>query len=168
MMEGWKAAMMYTPGRRTVLVRGGMLAAVAALAGCASGNGMIADPTRGRRPDGTVTLRMVQAAYLGSAQTGTGELYFNGRRYPFRISGGGIGGIGMSEVRASGEVYGLGDIGRFPGAYGEARTGFALGTVGQGQLWLENEAGVLMHLIAEREGLMLSFGADAMVIQLGE
>lgn len=76
------------------------------------------------------------------------------------------GGGGMAEVEAWGRVYGLSDLYRFPGAYAEARSGFVLGTVGQGQLWLQNESGVFLHLAAQREGLMLSFGADAMVIQM--
>jgi hypothetical protein len=40
------------------------------------------------------------------------------------------------------------------------------GTASAGDLWLENPAGVVMHLKAEREGLMLSVGANAIDIRM--
>src|SRR4029077_8373421 len=56
--------------------------------------------------------------------------------------------------------------GKFPGTYGQARYGFAMGTASGGDLWLQNEAGVILHLKAKREGLMLSLGGDAVVISM--
>ena len=53
---------------------------------------------------------------------------------------------------------------QFPGTYVQARYGFALGDKSNGQLWLENESGVIIHIKAKREGLMLTLGGDAMVI----
>jgi len=41
-----------------------------------------------------------------------------------------------------------------------------LGEKSGGDLWLQNEAGVIMHLKAQREGLMLSLGGDAVVISM--
>jgi hypothetical protein len=46
------------------------------------------------------------------------------------------------------------------------RYGFAIGTARAGDLWLQNEAGVIMHLKAKRTGLMLSLGGDAVVISM--
>jgi hypothetical protein len=37
-----------------------------------------------------------------------------------------------------------------------------------GDLWLQNESGVVMHLKAKREGLMLSLGGDAMIISMNK
>jgi hypothetical protein len=48
----------------------------------------------------------------------------------------------------------------------QARAGFALGNRSAGQLWLQNANGVILHLQANRQGLMLSLGADAIVISL--
>jgi hypothetical protein len=56
----------------------------------------------------------------------------------------------------------------FPGAYAQARYGFALGTASIGELWLQNNNGVIMHLKAKREGLMLSLGGDAVVIEMNQ
>ena len=46
----------------------------------------------------------------------------------------------------------------------QARFGFVVGTISRGQLWMQNNAGVILHLQARRRGLMLSTGADAVEI----
>ncbi len=133
------------------------------LAGCNSG-GAGPDSIAGLTPAGTIELSAVQAAYIGSASGGSGTLYFGGRSYPFTIEGAGIGGIGASTIEGYGEVYKLTSPALFPGAYAEARYGFAIGNRSGGDLWLQNESGVIIHIKAKREGLMLSLGGDAMVI----
>ena len=75
-------------------------------------------------------------------------------------------GFGLSTIEAMGEVYNLRDLAQFPDTYGQARYGFAIGTASAGDLWLQNEAGVIMHLKAKRTGLMLSPGGDAVVIAM--
>ena len=141
-------------------------AALVLLAGCAGSVKVGPDAVAGLTPDGTVDMRQVQVAYIGSGGGGNGTLLYRGRAYPFTVGGLGIGGIGASTMEATGEVYKLNDIARFAGAYGQARYGFAFGTKSAGDLWLQNEAGVIMHLHAKREGLMLSLGGDAVVISL--
>lgn len=113
-------------------------------------------------------MHEVQAAYIGSGSGGSGTLFFRGRSYPFRVGGVGIGGIGLSTVDAHGEVYNLQSMEQFPGTYAQGRYGFAIGTASGGDLWLKNEAGVVMHLVAKREGLMLSLGADAIRISMDQ
>lgn len=105
-------------------------------------------------------------AFLASGGGGNGTLYYRGAAYPFTIGGLGVGGIGASPISASGEVYKLSSISQFPGTYGEARYGYALGNRSGGDLWLQNNAGVIMHLKAKREGLILSLGGDAIVIAM--
>ena len=53
----------------------------------------------------------------------------------------------------------------FPGAYIQGRYGLALGTASTGDQRLKNGNGVIMRLVAKRQGLMLSLGGDAVVIQ---
>ncbi|MGE4048463.1 MAG: hypothetical protein AB7F35_26645, partial [Acetobacteraceae bacterium] len=67
---------------------------------------------------------------------------------------------------AEGEVYKLPNLASFPGAYAQGRYGFALGTTSGGDLWMQNESGVIMRLRAKRTGLMLSLGGDAVVISM--
>jgi hypothetical protein len=126
------------------------------------------DAVAGKVPDGRVEMREEQVAYIGSGSGsgGGGMLYYKGRRYPYTIGGIGIGGIGASSIDAEGEIYNLPDVSMFPGTYGQARYGFALGTESGGDLWMQNEQGVIMHLKARRTGLMLSLGGDAMIISM--
>jgi hypothetical protein len=120
----------------------------------------------GKTPSGFVEMREVEIAFLGAAGGGTGTLSYQGQNYPFEIAGLGGGGAGISKIDASGEVYNLTDIAQFPGAYSERRMGVALGEGGGGDLWLQNNAGVIMHLKAASEGLMLSLGADVVDIRM--
>ena len=142
--------------------------AVLVLLGLAACQDDVSGTVEGRQPDATVTMSMVQAAFIGSGSGGGGTLTFRGRTLPFTIAGGGIGGIGGSTIQAEGEVFNLDDVSRFPGAYAQARAGFALGTASAGQLWLQNSNGVVMRLHAARTGLMLSLGGDAMVITMNQ
>ena len=119
------------------------------------------------RPSGSVSIHQVQVAFIGSGAVGGGTLYYRGRSYPFKLGGLGIGGIGVSRLDASGAVYNLHRLQDFEGVYGQARTGWALGEQGKGQMWLQNSNGVYLRLKAQRQGLSLSLGADGMVVRLG-
>ena len=144
-----------------------MSLAVALLAAACSGNVKLGpEAVRGKTPDGWVEMKTVAAAYIGSGTAGDGTLFYRGREYRFNVGGLGIGGLGVSEMQASGEVYDMPDVARFAGAYAQGRYGYAFGTAGSGDLWLQNEAGVIMHLKAKRQGLMLTLGGDAVVISM--
>ena len=127
----------------------------------------------GRQATVWLSDTQVQAPYLGSGNAGSGNagsgtLRYHGNTYPFSVGGLGVGGIGISKIEAKGEVYGLQRLSDFAGAYAQARYGFALGTKSAGELWLQNRKGVVTHLKAMREGLMLSLGGDAVVIELNQ
>src|SRR5215470_936869 len=114
---------------------------------------------------GTVVVEQVQIAFIGSGNLGGGKLQFGGRTYEFTIGGLGIGGFGISKMKATGAVYNLKDPGDFPGTYGQARYGIAIGSKSTGELWLQNTRGVVLQLKAERQGLALSLGGDAVYIK---
>jgi hypothetical protein len=152
---------------KAILARVGLVSVcVLQIAGCAGNIELGPDAVKGKTPDGTVDMQEVQAAYIGSGSAGTGVLSFRGANHPFQVGGVGIGGIGLSTVDARGEVYNLRDLAQFPGTYGQARYGFAIGTSSAGDLWMQNESGVILHLKAKREGLILSLGGDAVVISM--
>ena len=113
---------------------------------------------------GTVSIEQMTVAFIGSGALGGGTLNYRGRSYRFTIGGLGIGGFGISKMEATGDVYNLHELSQFPGAYGSARYGAAIGDQGSGQLWLENPHGVLMSLKARRQGLAVSMGADAVIV----
>jgi hypothetical protein len=122
----------------------------------------------GTPPDGTVSMDEVQAAYIGNAGGGSGTLVYRGIAYPFTVAGLGVGGIGASTLDARGDVYHLPSVNLFPGSYAQGQYGFVIGTMSRGDLWLQNQAGVVIHLKGKREGLMLSLGGDAMVITMSQ
>jgi hypothetical protein len=113
---------------------------------------------------GTVRIEQVQIAFIGSGNLGGGTLNYGGHQYDFTIGGLGIGGIGISRMVATGIVYDLHDVRDFAGTYGQARYGMAVGDLSGGELLLQNTKGVALRLKAERTGLALSLGGDAVYI----
>lgn len=93
-----------------------------ALSACSSSVKLGPEAVAGLTPDATVDMNQVQAAFIGSGGGGQGTLYYQGQSYPFIVGGLGIGGIGVSTVAASGEVYKLNNISQFPGTYGRPAT----------------------------------------------
>ncbi len=120
-----------------------------------------------KRPQqsGTLTIEQIQVAFIFSGNVGGGKLHYKGKTYPFSIGGLGVGGIGISSIKATGEVYDLKRLADFDGGYAQARTGIVLGDKSAGSLWLENAAGVYIRLSAKRKGIALSLGIDGIYIK---
>ncbi|HRY24314.1 MAG: hypothetical protein H6852_07620 [Geminicoccaceae bacterium] len=118
----------------------------------------------GRAPAGTVELREVQVARPGNAGGGRGTLAYRGRTYPFAIAGLGV--DGGDAVDAEGDVYNLHDLADFSGTYTAGQYGAVVGDAGTGDIWLENERKVILHLKAEHEGLRLAVDGAAVDIRL--
>jgi len=143
------------------------LIALAALCGCA----MSPVPTEvpnaqtiaGVEPSGHVILTEV---FAGGAGVGTGALTFNGKTYPFKMVGTVIGPGAVEKLDVAGEVYKLDNIKQFSGPYVQGTGGIGLETSGKGDLWLENKAGVVMHLTGTQTGAALSLGRDEILIGL--
>ena len=142
-------------------------AALTALAGCA----MNPIPTEvpnartiaGLEPSGRV---MMTEVFAGGAGVGTGALTFKGKTYPFKLVGTVVGPGAVEKLDVSGEVYKLDDIKQFGGPYAQGTGGIGLETSGTGDLWLENKAGVVMHLTGTQTGASLSLGRDEILIEL--
>jgi hypothetical protein len=143
-----------------------VMCALALGSACSSSVKVGPEAVAGLTPDGTVDMNEVQVAYIGNAGGGSGTLYYHGQSYPFTIAGLGVGGIGASTVDAQGEVYKMHNLSQFAGSYAQASYGFALGATSSGDLWMQNQGGVILHLKAKRTGLMLSLGGDAIVISM--
>jgi len=113
---------------------------------------------------GSVSIRQIQVAFIGSGEIGGGTLTYRGKSYGITVGGLGVGGIGASRVTATGAVYGLTKRSDFTGAYVQLREGWAVGDQGRGRLWLRNDKGVTLRLATRRQGLQLSLGADGVLI----
>ncbi len=153
------------PGAATALA----LATLVAIAGCASSPIPTEVPTAqsiaGLSPSGAVKLT---EAFVGGAGLGKGVLTFQGKTYPFRLLGSVIGPGSLSKIDVSGDVYKLDDISQFPGPYAQGNGQIGLQTSGVGDLWLENKAGVIMHLTGTQTGVTLSLGRDEVIIELAK
>jgi hypothetical protein len=84
--------------------------------------------------------------------------------YPFKVVGLGVGGVGLSKLTATGDVYDLGNLADSQGLYGQARIGWAIAKKGGGYLWLANNKGGTLKLKTRRQDLMLALGADGVDI----
>ncbi len=147
-----------------LLLPGAALAAALALSACSSMQAPSPQSIAGLAPAGTVALTETFAAGYGG---GSGTLTFNGQTYPFRLIGAVMGPGGADRITASGEVYKLGDVKDFAGRYTQSSGPAGLSRSGQGDLWLQNDAGVIMHLRSTSSGMLLSLGREEIVIRLG-
>jgi len=144
-------------------VRAVALAAALGLGGCSALNVPTAQSIQGLTPSGNVTLTETFVAGYGG---GGGTLSFNGQNYPFRLFGSVIGPGGADRITASGEVYKLSNVSDFAGRYTQGSGSAGLSQSGQGQLWLQNNAGVIMHLYSTSSGVLLSIGKEEIIIRL--
>ena len=148
----------------------GTALAALALAGCNSASTSIpieaptAQSIAGLTPSGKVTMTQIFAGGMG---VGTGTLAFNGKTYPFKVLGTVIGPGSVSKITVTGDVYRLDDPSQFAGVWVEGTGAVGLETARASDLWLQNKAGVVMHLTGTQTGLTLSLGKDELYIRLG-
>lgn len=144
------------------------LAAVVALAaaGCQQSPVPVAVPSaqtiEGLAPSGRVTMKQT---FVGGVGVGQGVLTFGGKTYPFKLAGTVVGPGSVSRIEVAGDVYKLKDVAEFAGVYSESTGPVGLETSGRSNLWLENAAGVVMHLTGKSTGVTLSLGRDEIVIE---
>src|SRR5215813_9791372 len=143
--------------RATQSLKATLLAAVLTMTGCA---GMMNTPTAqsvaGVPPSGNVTITEDFVAGFGG---GSGTLEFQGRSYPFKVVGTVAGpGGGVDKITAS----------DFAGRYTQSTGRAGLSSSGSSDLWLENSAGVIMHLQGTSSGAMLTLGKDEIFIRMAQ
>ena len=96
---------------------------------------------------------------------GNGKLWFKEKEYTFSVSGLSLVGVGISTVKAKGDVLHLKDLADFSGTYVGFSAGGALGK-GGGGLTMKNEKGVVINVVTVQEGLKLSIGPSGFAIKL--
>jgi hypothetical protein len=142
-----------------------VLAALLTFAGCATPP--TAAPTardiRGLKPSGAVTMSQV---FLSGVGAGSGTLAFQGRTYRFTLIGSVTGLGALSGVNATGEVYNLRDLSQFSGAWFQDAGPLAASLSGRGDLWLQNNHGVVMRFSGAQTGLTLTTGRYQLFIDL--
>jgi hypothetical protein len=125
-----------------------------------------AQSVTGLSPSGRVTITEDFLAGLGG---GSGTLEYQGRTYPFKFVGTVAGpGGGVEKIAASGPVYKLASVADFPGRYTQSTGKAGLSSSGSSDLWLENSAGVIMHLEGTSSGAMLTLGKDEIFVRMAQ
>jgi hypothetical protein len=119
----------------------------------------------GLSPAGTVTLT---ETFVGGVGEGKGVLTYQGKKYPFRLLGSVVGPGSLSTIQAAGEVYKLNGTSEFSGAYAQGTGQAGLETASTSDLWLQNKAGVIMHLTGTQSGVTLSLGRDEIFIKMAQ
>ena len=156
--------MMITSAQRQF--KSALLAAVLATAACSTLNTPTAQSIAGLPPSGSVTIT---EDFVAGLEGGNGTLEYQGRTYPFKVVGTVAGpGGGVEKITASGPVYKLASVADFPGRYTQSTGKAGFSSSGSSDLWLENNAGVVMHLQGTSSGAMLTLGKDEIYIRMGQ
>jgi hypothetical protein len=148
-------------------LRATLAAIVLAASGCA---GLMNTPTEqsiaGLSPSGNVTITEDFVTGLGG---GNGTLFFQGQSYPFKVFGSVAGpGGGVEKISASGSVYKLASFADFAGRYTQSTGPAGFSSSGGSDLWLQNSAGVIMHLQGTEKGAMLTLGKEEIIIRMAQ
>lgn len=117
------------------------------------------------RPSGTIRLEAKQVAAGVGWEWGNGVLNYEGKQYPFTISGLTVAGAGASRVEAAGEVYNLKKLRDFEGTYTAVEASGTAGG-GAGVVTMKNVNGVRITLHSVTQGLSVQLGPEGMKITL--
>ena len=121
-----------------------------------------------RIPSGLVTLNFKSVGVGIGSSSGEGVLNYQGREYPFTISGLNLGDLGVSSFQGAGKVYDLKNVNDFAGNYAGSEAGFAV-RGGQSELSMRNGKGVTVVVLAsegKESGTRIKLGASGVNIKL--
>ena len=121
--------------------------------------------TGAEKPDARVKLTGKSVAAGVGYSWGGGVLTYQGKDYPFDVSGLSAGNIGASSVTLAGDVYNLKNLDDFNGNYTSAGAGATVAG-GGGAMSMKNQNGVVMNVAGTTKGLSLKLGVDGMKIEL--
>ena len=141
-----------------------LLFAAAAYAGD-SDSSAAAPVAENAQPDATVTLKGGSVAAGIGYTWGHGELEYQKSSHRFSIKGVSIVDVGATDFSASGHVYNLKKLADFSGNYVAAGAGVTIAGGGSA-LYLKNEHGVVIKLIATDVGLKFTLSADGVHVAL--
>ena len=121
-----------------------------------------------RVPSGLVTLNMKSVAIGVGGTSGEGVLNFQGRGYPFSISGMSLVDIGISSFTGAGKVYDLRSPADLTGTYAASQSTFAIAG-GATAMSMKNDKGVTIVILkneGQQSGTQLSIGPAGMKIAM--
>ena len=136
-------------------------AVVLALSLCLAGMAMAQE----KKVDATLTMSEGQVAVGIGYSWGKGVLTYQGKQYPFKVSGLSAVDIGITKATSSGKVYNLKKLEDFNGNYTAAS---AEGTIagGAGALTMKNQNGVVIDLVSTTKGVNLKLAVEGVKLTL--
>jgi hypothetical protein len=117
------------------------------------------------KPDATVRMTGKAVSAGVGYSWGSGVLTYQGKDYPFSVSGLSAGNIGASSATVAGEVYNLKSLDDFNGNYTSAGAGATVAG-GGGAMTMKNQNGVVMNVAGTTKGLSLKLGVDGVKVEL--
>ena len=115
---------------------------------------------------GSVTVIFTKGGFIVGVGGGEGVLTLRGTRYPFTVSGIGVGAtIGASTTKLVGRALNLNGPRSIEGNYSAIGAGGALAG-GGGGVQLQNSNGVILQLSGPKVGLELSAAVSGVTIRL--
>ena len=121
-----------------------------------------------RLPSAVVSLNFESVALGIGASWGDGVLTYQGRDYPFAVSGLSLADVGISRFAGAGKVYDLNSPSEFPGIYGAVQSTFAI-VGGATNMSMKNQGGVTVVILknsGQESGTQLSLGPGGMQIKM--
>ena len=134
----------------------------AAYAGDSDSSALVAEDAQ---PDATLTLKGGSVAAGIGYTWGNGELEYHNSSHRFSIKGVSVVDVGATDFSASGRVYNLKKLEDFSGDYVAAGAGITVAGGGTA-VYLKNEHGVVVKLIATDVGLKFTLSADGVHVAL--
>jgi hypothetical protein len=117
------------------------------------------------QPDATLNLKGGSVAAGIGYTWGNGELEYHNSSHRFSIKGVSVVDVGATDFSASGRVYNLKKLEDFSGDYVSAGAGITVAGGGTA-VYLKNEHGVVVKLIATDVGLKFTLSADGVHVAL--
>src|SRR5438094_3313156 len=112
-----------------------------------------------KKPDATVKMTGKSLAAGVGFSWGSGVLTYQGKDYPFSVSGLSAGNIGASSAELSGQVFNLKNLADFNGNYTSVDAGATVAG-GGGGVTMRNQNGVIMNVGGTTKGLTFKLGVD--------
>jgi hypothetical protein len=118
-----------------------------------------------QQPQATINLTGGSVAAGVGWVWASGELTYQGKKYPIKLSGVSVVDVGAARITATGDVYNLTTLKDFDGNYAAATAGLTIGGGGSAAV-LRNEHGVVIRLLSTTAGLRFNLSADGVSIKI--
>ena len=118
-----------------------------------------------KKPSGRLKLSEGSVAVGLGWSWGHGTLTYGGKDYKVKVEGLSVGEVGMTDVKAKGDVYDLKSIDDFTGVFAAAGAGFTAGQ-GKGATALTNAKGVTVVLTSVTKGASLKIAAEGLKLTI--